>query len=67
MMDIVFKIYLVGCLGACAYGIRILKEGKYVSLGDIGFSLAFATMSWITILAYWVGQNAKRNGRSYNK
>jgi hypothetical protein len=59
-MTMILKIYLAGCLVALAYGIRIMKEGKYVSLGDLAFSLVFCTLSWITVFAYWVGQNSHR-------
>lgn len=59
-MSIWLWFYVVGLFVAMAYSVWIFSdENKRITFGNIIAAFCLSLLSWITLLALWVGQNIK--------
>ena len=58
-MTIVLKIYLIGFIVALSMCVMYMKDNRHINVGDFLVSVLLALLSWITVLALWVGMNIK--------
>lgn len=58
----ILDIYLVGFCVALLYCVQIFKDDRgRIDRSDFFHSLLISTMSWITVLALWIGGNINNN------
>jgi hypothetical protein len=59
-MNIWLGIYMVGLFVAMAYGVYVLRDDdKRIGLCNLTATILLSTLSWVTVLALWIGQNIK--------
>lgn len=55
------KIYILGCIASIAYGVYLHKNKNIIEAAMLGFIIAVSTLSWVGLIAIFVGYNLKRN------
>jgi predicted benzoate:H+ symporter BenE len=55
------KIYLLGCIASIAYGVYLHKDRKSIEAAMLGFIITISSLSWVGVVALFVGYNLKRN------
>ena len=58
-MDTLSLIYWIGFILSLLYGTYIFSDDMKINLLDFLFVAVFSLLSWIMVLAFWVGQNIK--------
>ncbi len=58
-MTLGWQIYFVGYFVALWMGVRAMKEGNRILMGDFFACVILALLSWIAVLALWLGLNIK--------
>jgi hypothetical protein len=60
-MSLGWDIYFFGACVAFVWTLTIVQENNRIDIAGTLFCLLLAAMSWVGVLALWVGQNIKHN------
>jgi len=61
-MPLWFIIYFVGFVVALYICIKVMEDDRgKITFADFGISFLISLMSWLTVLALWVGSNVKHS------
>ena len=67
-MPLWVKIYLIGWVFAMYLCTKTMEdESKRITFGELVIALFMSMLSWIIVLALWVGRNIKRSEDNRNE